>query len=193
MPAGRDSLLSLAGRWWPGPAGYCCTVGQDDDLVVIADIFFYFEPTDVPPFKLKLLIVISSMTVLAYGSPGHAQRLENPGPSWLPEPAINPLPNWYEVRGGAWPVPAAVVEEMAAGLKVEAGSSRLDKYIVQYQGEASGNVRSIRLMGACDTQGAKEWEFSERFHVVFDGGKCYFDATYDPEEKRITYLTYHGR
>ena len=145
-------------------------------------------------FKTNILAFIA-MTALACAGSSHAQTVENTSPSWLSKPAISPLPNWFEVRGGAWRVPAAEVEEMASRMKAEVDASlrpRLDTYIIQYQGELSDGARSVRLMGACDIHGTSERALSERFHVVFDGGKCFFDATYDPEEKRFTSWTYHG-
>ena len=144
-------------------------------------------------FKCSLLGAIS-MVALACASAGHAQTLENAFP-WALKPAINPVPHWYEVRGGAWRVPADVVEEMAARIEAEAGSSvraRLHGYTIQYQGVSSDSARSVRLMGACDTHGVSERYLSEAFYQVFDGGKCFFDAAYDPEEKRFTSLKYHG-
>lgn len=135
------------------------------------------------------------MVALVCAAAGHAQTLDNAFPSWALKPAINPVPRWYEVRGGAWRVPADVVEEMATRIEIEVGSSvrsRLDEYVIQYQGISSDGTRSVRLMGACDTHGTSERYLSEAFHVVFDGGKCYFDAAYDPDEKRFTSLRYHG-
>lgn len=155
----------------------------------------YLKPTNVCTFKTNILVFIA-MTAVACASSSHAQTSENATPSWLSKPAINPLPHWFEVRGGAWRVPAADVEEMASRIKAEVDASlraRLDTYIIQYQGESSGGAKLIRLMGACDIHGTSERDLSERFHIVFDGGKCFFDATYDPEEKRFTSLTYHGR
>jgi len=157
--------------------------------------FSHFEPTDMSIFKCNLLVTIS-MVVLACGSSGHAQTLENPSPTWLLKSAINPLPNWYEVRGGAWRVSEDVVEEMASRIEAEVDSSvrpRLDTYIIQYQGELSGSARSIRLMGACNIGRAGELDFSARFYIVSDGGECFFDAIYDPKGKRFTSLTYHGK
>jgi hypothetical protein len=84
---------------------------------------------------------------------------------------------------------------MAARIETEVGSSvrsRLHGYIIQYQGISSDGTRSVRLMGACDTHGTSERNLSEAFHAVFDGGKCYFDAAYDLDEKRFTSLRYHG-
>jgi hypothetical protein len=84
---------------------------------------------------------------------------------------------------------------MASRIKAEVDASlrnRLDTYVIQYRGESSDGARSIRLMGACNIDGTSERALSESFHIVFDGGKCFFDATFDPEEKRFTSLTYHG-
>jgi hypothetical protein len=30
------------------------------------------------------------------------------------------------------------------------------------------------------------------FHVVFDGGNCFFDAAYDPSQHRFTEFAFHG-
>jgi hypothetical protein len=133
--------------------------------------------------------------VLAPGLAAHGQTLEGASPAWLSKPAINPVPHWYEVRGGAWRVPAEMVADMAAGIQAEAGAAvraRLDTYTIQYQGESAGNARTVRLMGACDTPGMQERALSDRFLVVDDGGKCFFDATYDPVQKRFMSLDYHG-
>ena len=84
---------------------------------------------------------------------------------------------------------------MAARIEGEVGSpvrARLHEYTIQYQGVSSGGARAVRLMGACNTNGASERSLSEAFHQVFDGGKCYFDAAYDPEEKRFTSLRFNG-
>jgi hypothetical protein len=155
----------------------------------------HYKLTGMPILKCSVMGAIS-MVVLAYASAGHAQILENAVPSWASKPAISPVPHWYEVRGGAWRVPADVVEEMAARIGAEVGLSdgaRLDGYTIQYQGISSEGARSIRLMGACNTHGTSERYLSEAFYVVFDGGKCFFDAAYDPEEKRFTSLRFHAR
>lgn len=113
-------------------------------------------------------------------------------PAWMFKPAINPLPHWYEVRGGAWRVPAAVVEEMAKRIKTEGGAFVRDTYIIQYQGVSAGGAESVRLKGACSLNATNERELSERFHQVLGGGKCYFDAAYDPAAKRFTSLTFNS-
>lgn len=144
--------------------------------------------------KLDFAIAVSGLT-LAFGTTSHAQILQDTSPAWSLKPAINPVPNWYEVRGGAWRVPTEIVTQMASRIKTEVGASvlaRLDTYVIQYQGVTAGATRAIRLMGACNKQGASERTFSDRFYVVFDGGTCYFDATYDPDEQRFTSLNYHG-
>lgn len=144
-------------------------------------------------FASKLALGILA-AALAHGTVAQARATQAAAPSWLLKPAINPLPNWYEVRGGTWRVPRDVVEDMAARIDGEMGSRRgaLHEYTIQYQGTSSGAARAIRLMGACAARTGDERQLSERFHVVFDGGRCYFDATYDAQEKRFTHFAYHG-
>jgi hypothetical protein len=147
-------------------------------------------------FTFKPNVVIGTLTVaFAYCTSAFAQTLQNADPSWVLKPAISPLPNWYEVRGGAWRVPKEIVEEMFSLIRAEMGfaSAEFNKYVIQYQGESSGTSHLIRLSGACDTHGINEREFSERFHIVYDGGKCFFDATYDLKEKRFSYFAFHHR
>lgn len=84
---------------------------------------------------------------------------------------------------------------MASRIKGELGSAHPgpNKYLIQYQGESSGDSASIRLSGACNTHAINERELSENFFIVNDGGKCFFDATYDLKEKRFSYFAYHRR
>lgn len=147
-------------------------------------------------FASKPNVVVSTLIVsLAYCISALAQTSQIASPSWVLKPAINSLPNWYEVRGGAWRVPKNMVEEMDLRIRDEMGSAPVEfnKYVIQYQGESSGASHSIRLSGACDTLGKNEREFSEKFHTVYDGGKCFFDAMYEPEKKQFSYFAYHGR
>ena len=120
------------------------------------------------------------------------------GPVSADEPAPGSA-HWIEVEGGAWVVPPAVVAGMAAGLQAEAdrhwGMGRrrpLGDYTIQYQGQRKDGQRSIRLGGACSLQGVKAEELRKRFQVVFDGGTCFFDASYDPEAGRFLDFAFHG-
>ena len=120
------------------------------------------------------------------------------GPVSAEEPAPGSA-RWIEVEGGAWVVPPAVAAGMAAGLEAEAdrhwGMGRrrpLGEYTIQYQGQRKDGQRSIRLGGACSSQGVKADELKKRFRLVFDGGTCFFDATYDPEAGRFLDFAFHG-
>ncbi|MGZ5183059.1 MAG: hypothetical protein ACXWC2_21485 [Ramlibacter sp.] len=111
-----------------------------------------------------------------------------------PDPA-----NWLEVEGGAWTVPAQVRTAMVAALELEAGRHwgtgrrrSLDRYTVQYQGESRDGVRTVRLAGACETTGWTQERLKTAFLRVFDGGTCYFDATWDPVQGRFTGFAFHG-
>nr|WP_314547186.1 hypothetical protein [uncultured Massilia sp.] len=124
-----------------------------------------------------------------------AQAQDGAGPAWTPTTAPILLKRWFEVRGGAWQVPDAMLGEMAAEMRKEAGAkvaAKLHTYIVQYQGKLEDGVRVIRVAGACETLGMDEARLSQAFLNVRDGGKCYFDATYDPEQRRFTEFRYHG-
>lgn len=124
-----------------------------------------------------------------------AQAQDVAGPAWTPPAAPILLKRWFEVRGGAWQVPDAMLGEMAAEMRKEAGAkvaAKLHTYIVQYQGTLTNGVRAIRVAGACETLGMDEARLSQAFLIVHDGGKCFFDATYDPEQGRFTEFRYHG-
>lgn len=147
-------------------------------------------------FTVKPNVAISILTIaLTYCTSVYAQTSRAVDPEWVLKPAISLLPNWYEVRGGAWRVSKDIVEDMASRIKGELGYAYAEpkRYVIQYRGESSGDSQSIRLSGACDTQGTNEREFSEKFFIVYDGGKCFFDATYDLKEKRFSYFAYHSR
>jgi hypothetical protein len=113
-------------------------------------------------------------------------------------PPVNPLPNWYEVRGGEWEVPVEVLAEIAilTGRQLGPGRSIMSSpaygYTMQYQGRLHGNDRTVKLMGACQVNGWTPAMLSHRFMVVSDGGKCYFSATYDIETKDFAYFAYNA-
>ncbi|MFK3736603.1 hypothetical protein [Massilia sp. TN1-12] len=124
-----------------------------------------------------------------------AQAQDGAGPAWTPPAAPILLKRWFEVRGGAWQVPDAMLSEIAAEMRKEAGATvapKLHTYIVQYQGMLTNGVRVIRVAGACETLGMDETRLSQAFLNVRDGGKCFFDATYDPDQRRFTAFHYHG-
>jgi hypothetical protein len=157
-----------------------------------------FSPDLIPAdmFTVKPNVAVSILTIaLTYCTSVYAQTSRAADPEWALKPAISLLPNWYEVRGGTWRVSKDIVEDMASRIKGELGSAYAEpnRYVIQYRGGSSGDSRSIRLSGACDTQGTNEREFSEKFFIVYDGGKCFFDATYDLKEKRFSYFAYHNR
>jgi len=120
------------------------------------------------------------------------------GPVAADEPAPS-LVRWVEVDGGVWTVPPAVLAGMAAGLQAEAdrhwGMGRrrpLGDYTIQYQGQRKDGLRSVRLGGACTSAGVEVEELKKRFRLVFDGGTCFFEATYDPEQGRFLEFSFHG-
>ncbi|MDN4055486.1 hypothetical protein QPK32_20675 [Massilia sp. YIM B02763] len=145
-------------------------------------------------FARHPIIAIAAL-LLACHAPAGAQEQDGAGPAWKPMMALNPLRRWFEVQGGAWQVPDAMLGDMAAEMRKEAGAQvapKLHRYIVQYQGTVAQGVRAIRVSGACTISGVDEARLSQEFIIVHDGGKCFFDATYDPEGRRFTAFHYHG-
>ncbi|WP_036215968.1 hypothetical protein [Massilia sp. LC238] len=137
-----------------------------------------------------------------------AQDIRIAPPSWavsMPPgtaayaPPVSPLPNWYEVRAGAWQVPLETVREIRALVDARLSANelfgnkaRIATYAIQFRGEARDGRRVVRLAGACNVHDTPPWQLSETFFNVNDGGKCYFDAEYDPLEKRLSRFDYHG-
>ena len=130
---------------------------------------------------------------------GHAQEIhgDKPVPTWT-VPPINPIPHWYEVRGGSWRVSLATVQEMRTLIESEISRNKhfypqdtTPKFVIQFRGETAGTRQIVRIVGACNGLGKNEWELSQQFSRVFDGGKCYFEADYQPSEKQFQFR-YNG-
>jgi hypothetical protein len=107
--------------------------------------------------------------------------------------------NWYEVRGGSWQLGNDALAEIAGGLPAEASRhARLEPalpmsdYTVQYQGQVREGRRIVRLSGACRVFGKSANALRSEFLVVFDGGNCFFQATYDPVQRRFTEFGFNG-
>jgi len=117
---------------------------------------------------------------------------------YLPPP-INPLPNWYEVRGGEWEVPAELLAEIVIGTERQLGtgrsivSGRAYGYTMQYQGRIQDNSRTVKVMGACQVDKWTPAMLSQQFLAMFDGGKCYFSAIYDIETRKFIRFSYNGQ
>lgn len=137
----------------------------------------------------------------------HARDIRIAAPDWAIRPPgaaayappISPLPNWYEVRAGAWQLPLETMREIRVLIDARLSANRLfgDKsriatYAIQFRGEFRDGRRLVRLAGACNVHDTPPWQLSETFFNVNDGGKCYFDAEYDPLEKRLSRFDYHG-
>lgn len=124
--------------------------------------------------------------VMIAATPGvHAQFVEKPPRT------VEAAPGWYGVRGGAWEADADTVDAMRAGIGQQS-SVVLDKYVVQYQGVIEDGKRVVRVAGACHADGNSIDTLTRGFRNIADGGKCFFDATYDPEGKRFTWFAFHG-
>ena len=125
-----------------------------------------------------------------------AERADiDPPPAVAAAAAAAAGPDWIEVRGGQWPVPAALIADMAGKLQgAGSPSTRVDfsKYTIQYQGLNGDNGRHVRLFGMCDRAAIGQRDLSASFGVIFGGGKCYFEATYDPARGSFTAFEFHS-
>jgi hypothetical protein len=108
---------------------------------------------------------------------------------------------WHEVSGGAWQVSPLVVVRIAPLLQAAANQEYEDKniqapnlesYTIQYQGTESGLKRVVSILGACEVRVPSDL-LTRQWYQVFDGGECFFEATYDPESKKLTEFFFHGR
>jgi hypothetical protein len=108
------------------------------------------------------------------------------------------LLSWLQIPGGTWVIDEATtadakrVLELAlwdemhgAGEELPAWSS----YTFQFQGRTEDGRKLIYINALCSTPpetAATEWI------LVLDGGKCYFEAYYDPESKEIVSIQFNG-
>ncbi len=154
---------------------------------------------------LRLLAPLAAASALLC-APVHAQFF-SPPPDWarvktpesrVHDPSVSPVPHWFEVRRGSWQVPLETVQHMVSLIEARVGSntffdkSRSAAYAIQFRGETRGDRQIVRIAGACSLGGFPAEELSAGFVRVFDGGKCNFDAEYDPLEKRLSAFQYHG-
>lgn len=113
--------------------------------------------------------------------------------------AAQDLPNWYEVAGGQWHVPADTVAEAASHVQEAADHApwsrsvlpQIGQYRVQYQGAIKDGKKLVRMTGACRTSPG-EGDPTVRWLVVYDGGQCYYRAEYDPASNTFVYFAFNG-
>jgi hypothetical protein len=150
-------------------------------------------PSAMPTCLLSLLGFLVAL-------PAQAQDMlrEGPGSAYY-IPPINPLPHWYEVRGGSWRVPLSTVQELRTLIEGEIARNKYfypegtaPGYAIQFRGETLEGAQVVRLAGACNGLGKWAWRLSEQFNRVEDGGKCYFEADFRLEDRRLRF-GYHGR
>lgn len=138
------------------------------------------------------MAIVFAATVAA-GPASIAAERADPVP---PAAVADAGPDWIEVRGGQWSIPAVLLADMADKLQgAGSPSARVDfsTYTIQYQGLDGDDGRHVHLFGMCDRASVGQRDLAAEFLVVFDGGKCYFDATYDPERGSFTAFKFHGR
>lgn len=119
--------------------------------------------------------------------------------AWAVPATAQDLPNWYEVAGGQWQVPQQMVAQAASHVQEAADHARwsgtvlpqVGTYRVQYQGAIKDGKKLVRMMGACRTDPG-EGDPTARWLVVYDGGKCYYRAEYDPASNTFVYFAFNG-
>jgi hypothetical protein len=108
---------------------------------------------------------------------------------------------WYQVSGGAWRVPPTLVAEMRGQIQgaadraspaQERKAPSIAEYTVQFQGRLRGSGKSVLLRGSCDAEGISSRDLGRQWRIVFDGGPCYFTATYDPSAKQFLSFIFNG-
>jgi hypothetical protein len=107
--------------------------------------------------------------------------------------------NWYEVRGGNWQLQNDLLADIFAGFPAEAArhaypaiARPLADYTVQYRGQMKEGRRVVSLSGVCSVLGKSADELRAEFLIVFDGGNCFFHATYDLSLRRFTEFSFNG-
>ena len=66
-----------------------------------------------------------------------------------------------------------------------------EKYYRQYVGVGLNNRRLIFVDAFCDLKGFDYWQ--QHLVIVSDGATCFWQALYDPQSSKFTYLEINGR
>lgn len=127
-----------------------------------------------------------------------AQRLDASGPDWIQEKPVvkpspvSPLPHWYEVRGGEWPLPLDTLHRLATLMEAQLadnprfkGKNGRAAHAIQFRAEIDGGKRIVRLEGDCEPDDETRLRLSLQFQGIRGGGRCVFHAAYDPVADRL--------
>ena len=121
----------------------------------------------------------------------------------------SPDDRWRQVRGGDWWVDPQMVATMRVQLPAAAdgsltgrvgaptihqeGLAPVSQYFVQIQGRLQDGKRIVEVLGACGLHPGAEEHRDWEMMLVFDGGPCFFDATFDAETRRFTRFSFNGQ
>lgn len=118
--------------------------------------------------------------------------------SGLPIAVAFAVGSWVAVPGGSWsPAPEQIADvraQLAPYVKKVAAERKLklpewSSYSFQYQGKSESAAKVIFVNAFCI---APPPYTATQLVVVFDGGPCFFQATYDPNGKRFLQVIFNG-
>ena len=105
---------------------------------------------------------------------------------------------WVGVKGDWEPAPT-VLAELKARLEPFAKKAaqeqgrklrNWEEYVFQYQGQKTAGRRYILVNGLCHV--FPKTDLTNEIVLVFDGGSCYFNVKYDPEQHKYYELLING-
>lgn len=109
------------------------------------------------------------------------------------------LHRWNEVEGGIWSPSHFLVVLMdsqidalilATATKENKTTPPLDRYTFQYQGQQTGAQKIIKIHAYCHAP--QDFNPRHHWHVVADGGSCFFEALFDASSHSFSQFRFHG-
>jgi hypothetical protein len=119
----------------------------------------------------------------------------------LPVFAAAQAATWIEVSGGRWHPTAEQLGDAEAALRLQLPSAAKNRgtiakwsdYRFQYQGRSTALGRKFIYVNAfCNDWGTGQRDLARQWLEVDDGGACYFNAKYDPEQRHVYDLIVNG-
>jgi len=167
--------------------------------------------------RLKLVLVALCCVALAFevwhlqtshsGQPQSPQAVPNHGPRFVLLPATE-IATYAAVSGGArahvenWEPTLGDINDLEANLsqitalsnKEPDANRHIDdpsQYFRQYLAVAVNGKKTIFVNALCSVEPGDSWR--KHLIVVMDGGKCYWNAVYDPATQKFSDLVVNGR
>ena len=111
---------------------------------------------------------------------------------------------WTRVDGGTWLAEQPVADALRAAIRRQFDiSSQLyktkhglktplwDAYYFQYQGITRKGVKLVIVNAFCKSDRGG-FDVTKEMWIVYDGGACYFHATYDPASDIVIDFRFNG-